>query len=446
MNDTISAIATTEGTASIAIVRVSGKDALNIAYSITKSSNLTPRYAHLKSIYDSEDELIDRAIVIYFKAPNSFTGEDIVEFQCHGGVVIANEILQTTLKYGARLANPGEFSKRAFLNGKIDMSEAQAIAKLIETKSSDGARVLARQLKGELRDFVNSARDKIIRAIAHSEVMIDYAQEDIPQNLTEELKSQLISLQQRFISIVEISQRRRGLIEGFEVAIIGKPNVGKSSLLNAMLSYDRAIVSNIAGTTRDTIQEQLRIGSHLIRIIDTAGIREGRDEIEQIGIKRSLEAIKSADIIIALFDSSREFDNEDSKIIKLLNQLETKEIIAVLNKCDLKTEFEIEYIEYYNPIKLSTKKSIEPLIERIKLFLDTMSDTKEPILISQRQIEAVQNASNAIDEAIEPLENGELEFFSYHLKEAVESLSTITEPFRSEEVLDSMFGEFCLGK
>ncbi len=446
MNDTISAIATTEGTASIAIVRVSGKDALNIAYSITKSSNLTPRYAHLKSIYDSEDKLIDRAIVIYFKAPNSFTGEDIVEFQCHGGVIIANEILQATLKYGARLANPGEFSKRAFLNGKIDMSEAQAIAKLIETKSSDGARVLARQLKGELRDFVNSARDKIIRAIAHSEVMIDYAQEDIPQNLTEELKSQLISLQQRFISIVEISQRRRGLIEGFEVAIIGKPNVGKSSLLNAMLSYDRAIVSNIAGTTRDTIQEQLRIGSHLIRIIDTAGIREGRDEIEQIGIKRSLEAIKSADIIIALFDSSREFDYEDSKIIQLLNQLKTKEIIAVLNKCDLKIEFEIEYIEYYNPIKLSTKKSIEPLIERIKLFLDTMSDTKEPILISQRQIEAVQSASNAINEAIEPLENGELEFFSYHLKEAVEFLSTITEPFRSEEIFDSMFGEFCLGK
>jgi len=446
-NSTIAAIATASGVGSIAIIRVSGANALKIASKLLQRKKpLNPREASLCSIYNKEQELIDRAIVIFFQAPNSFTGEDIVEFQCHGGLVIAQEILDTLLHYGASLAKPGEFSQRAFLNGKIDLSEAEAIAKMIETKSVDGAKVLARQLKGELREFIDKVREKLVLLLAHSEVMIDYAEEDIPSNLLETLSQHLEETQKELEKIVASSIKRKGIIEGFWLGIIGKPNVGKSSILNKMLNFDRAIVSDIAGTTRDTIEEQLTIGSHIVRIADTAGIRETQDVVESLGVERSLEWLKSSDIILAVFDASRELDREDEKILELLKEAPQEKII-VLNKIDKGIKIELEsFREFDRVLQLSAKESVQELIDEIEQILNAISQTDELMLISSRQIESVQKALQAIETAKEPLELEELEFFSYHINSALEALNEITRPYKNEELLDKMFGEFCLGK
>ena len=446
MYNTIAAIATAHGVSSISIIRVSGDAALQIAKKISRLENIIPRHAHLTSLYNFNGELIDQAIMIYFAAPNSFTGEEIVEFQCHGGMVVAQEILDTIIANGVRAAEPGEFSKRAFLNGKIDLTEAEAISKLIEAKSVDAAKILAKQMKGELKQFVDESRDALLRSLAYSEVMIDYAEEDIPDDIMTSIRTQLDVLTLQIEQIVAASHRRRGLIEGFKVAIIGKPNVGKSSLLNALLSYDRAIVSDIAGTTRDTIEEQVRIGSHIIRLVDTAGIRESDDTIEKIGIERSLTSVKDADVIVALFDSSRAFDEEDEKIVSILDALEDKHVIVALNKSDLDREFDTSQLDNYDLIEVSAKKAFVRLTDRLEALFDSIGEGEELMLISARQIEAVKKAKNAIEEAKGPLMNGELEFFSYHLQEAVKSISSISKPYDSEEILDKMFGEFCLGK
>ncbi len=444
--DTIAAIATAEGVSSISIVRISGEGALEIAKKVSALEKIIPRHAHLTSLYTKEHQLIDQAIMIYFAAPNSFTGEDIVEFQCHGGLIVSQEILDTVLCYGARLAEAGEFSKRAFLNGKIDLSEAEAIAKLIEAKSVDAAKILARQLKGEIKDFIEQSREILLKSLAYAEVSIDYAEEDIPQDMTESMHRELDVLEEKIESIVEASYRRRGLIEGFKVAIIGKPNVGKSSLLNALLNDDRAIVSDIAGTTRDTIEEQIRIGTHVIRLVDTAGIRDAKDRIEKIGISRSISAIEDADIIIALFDYSRQVDKEDQKILSLLEQMQNKHIIVALNKSDLPLAFDRSILDSYSPLEVSAKKSFSILTEHLEALLDTIGEAEEITLISTRQIEAAKAARDAIKEAKRPLLHAELEFYSYHLQEALKALSLISKPYDNEEILEKMFAEFCLGK
>jgi len=326
------------------------------------------------------------------------------------------------------------------------LSEAEAIAKLIEAKSTDAAKILARQLKGELGRFVEESREGLLKALAYSEVMIDYAEEEIPEDIMQQLSTQLTDLSERFMRIVESSHRRRGLIDGFRVAIIGKPNVGKSSLLNALLSYDRAIVSEIAGTTRDTIEEQVRIGTHVIRLIDTAGIRDASDQIERIGVERSMHSVSEADVVIALFDSSSEYDHEDEKIIEILRQNREKELIVALNKSDLPSHFDVDSIRAFNPIQISAKYQFQNLTKVLEERLNRIGESDELMLISARQIEAVEASARAIALAKEPLAQGELEFFSYHLQEAVKHLGTITRPYDNEEILDKMFGEFCLGK
>jgi len=446
MSSTIAAIATASGISSISIIRLSGEDSLRLAQIVSHKNNITPRHAHLTSLYNKEDDLIDHAIMIYFKNPNSFTGEDIVEFQCHGGMIVASEILETLVAHGARLALPGEFSKRAFLNGKIDLTKAEAIAKLIEAKSVDAAKILAKQLKGDLKEFIDESREAMLKAMAYSEVMIDYAEEDIPEDVLESIVTQLDALVLKIDNIVDASHRRKGLIEGFRVAIIGKPNVGKSSLLNGFLAHERAIVSEIAGTTRDTIEEQVRIGTHIIRLIDTAGIRDARDSIEKIGVERSLESIKEADIVIALFDLSRAFDEEDAKIVEIIEQIEDKEVIVTLNKSDLEPQLDLKKLEAFSTIDVSAKNDFKKLTTKLEAFFNSIGEDEELMLISTRQIDAVEKTKIAILEAKEPLLRGELEFFSYHLQDAISALSSISKPYDSEEILDKMFGEFCLGK
>ena len=444
---TIAAVATATGVGSIAIIRVSGKDALKISKNLLpKDTTLTNRYAKLVSIYNKESKLIDRAIVIYYKAPKSFTGEDIVEFQCHGGMVIAQEILDTLLYFGAKLAKPGEFSQRAFLNGKIDLTEAEAIAKMIETKSVDGAKILARQLKGELREFIDSCRNSLISLLAHSEVMIDYAEEDIPDDLLQNLQQTLDNLKSELEHIVKTSIRRKGVIEGFWLAIVGKPNVGKSSILNKMLNYDRAIVSDIAGTTRDTIEEQIKIGSHIVRVADTAGIRDANDIIEKLGVERSIKWLEEADIVVAVFDASKLLDSEDEKVLDLLKSTKDTKVIIVLNKIDKDSILNEDIFKPFTVVKISAKESVEPLIEKIEEILNSISKIDELMLVSNRQIESVKKALQEIELSKEPLLNNELEFFSYHINSAIEALNEITRPYRHEELLDKMFSEFCLGK
>ncbi|MDD2828526.1 MAG: tRNA uridine-5-carboxymethylaminomethyl(34) synthesis GTPase MnmE [Sulfuricurvum sp.] len=447
MNPTIVAIATAHGVGSIAIVRLSGADAYAIGLKLSQRPSLTPRYATLTPLYALDDTLIDEALVIYFKNPKSFTGEDVVEFQCHGGMIVADSVLRACVDAGARLAEPGEFSKRAFLNGRLDLTQAEAIASLIEARSDDAARILARQMKGELRGYIESIRDSLLEILAYSEVVIDYAEEDLPLDVVEQIFGKLEKIKQELSRTLESSVRRSGLMQGYRVAIIGKPNVGKSSLLNALLDYERAIVSDIAGTTRDTIEEQVRIGTHLIRLVDTAGIRDAHDEIERIGIERSIEAIENADVVIALFDSSRVIDEEDRSIIELIERYrEKKSFISILNKSDLAQSFDTATIEHYNPIRLSCKQDTQALVDTLSTLMDRDNDSQEMMLISQRQITATRETVRAIDEAYEPLHDGELEFFSFHINAAIRSLSSLTRPYELDEMFDKMFGQFCLGK
>jgi len=442
--DTIVAIATANGIGSISIVRLSGVDSLKIAKKITQGTVLQPRMAKLSKIYDTKDELIDEALLIYFKNPHSFTGEDIVEFQCHGGIAITNIVLATCIDAGARIANPGEFSKRAFLNGKIDLSQAQAISKMIEARSEDAVKLLARQLKGELKDFVDDIRKDLLFMLAYTEVNIDYAEEDLPSDIFEQIKIKLDAIKIKLENTLESSKRREGLIDGFKVAIIGKPNVGKSSLLNKLLNFNRAIVSDIAGTTRDTIEESVKIGSHIIKIVDTAGIREANDEIEKIGIEKSIEAINEADIIIALFDGSRTFDDEDYKIVSLLDNT-SKKTITVVNKSDLQQKIDLS--NFNNELVfLNAKENINELINKVEVILNQNTSGDDVTLISKQQVNEVELTLNNIKEAFAPLESGELEFFAHHINVSLEHMSNITRPYEHTQMLDVMFGEFCLGK
>lgn len=447
MNDTIAAIATAHGVGSIGIIRLSGTDAYSIALSLSRRQSLLPRYATLAALYSNDDILLDEAILIYFENPKSFTGEDVVEIQCHGGMIVADQILRAVLQKGARLAEPGEFSKRAFLNGRLDLTQAEAVASLIEAKSNDAARILARQMKGELRGYIETVRDALLEILAYSEVAIDYAEEDLPQDLIERILEKLTSIRTNLSKTVESSKKRSGLMQGYRVAIIGKPNVGKSSLLNSLLDYDRAIVSDIAGTTRDTIEEQVRIGTHLIRLVDTAGIRDASDEIERIGIERSLSSIENADMVIALFDASRDSDDEDRIIIDLIQKYGSeKRFLAVLNKSDLPKRFDDALLEGFKPIHMSCKEGTDALIGLLALHMDHDNDSDEMMLISARQIAAVEQAIVAIEEAFDPLENGELEFFSFHINAAIRAVASLTRPYELDEMFDKMFGQFCLGK
>lgn len=426
-------------------MRVSGERAYEIALLLSGKEVLVPRYAALSYIYNENSEILDQAIIIYFKAPHSYTAEDVVEFQCHGGIVTANMVLESVLKCGARLANPGEFTKRAFLNGRIDLSKAEAIGKLIETKSVSAAKLLSRHLKGELKEFVEKARIDLLEIIAFTEVTIDYAEEDLPPDLEKKIEEKLCFLSLQMERILENSKQREGLIEGFKVAIVGKTNVGKSSILNRLLCYERAITSDVEGTTRDTIEEDVNIGTHIVRFVDTAGIRESDNKIERIGIERSLKAVESADIIIAVFDNARLADNEDMTILKLLRQDgENKKIFHVLNKCDLESSFDKKLLD--SPINLSCIHNIKPLTNVLNEYLNTLDAGDEIILSSLRQINAVNLTMDNLKIAQDLIKENALELFAFHLNEAISALSSITEAYERDEILEVMFNKFCLGK
>lgn len=457
INQTIVAPATTYGKSSLNVIRLSGQDSLLIASKLAKvnPNHFKVRYAKLTKIYFQNGELLDECILIYFKAPHSYTTEDVIEFQCHGGTFIAQSILEECIKLGARLAKPGEFTKRAFLGGRIDLSQAQAIAKLIESSNANAHKMLMRHLNGEMHSFCENLRKNLLTLLAHSEVFIDYADEALPQDLMENLLNKLNSTLQTLQNLLEQSIQKKSLFEGYRLCIIGKPNVGKSSLLNALLHEDRAIVSDIAGTTRDSIEENFLLEGHLLRLIDTAGIRQSQDIIETKGIERSLQKAEQSDILIALFDSSRPLEEEDLKIIEILKTYQdSKKIIVLLNKTDLKGSFDTQILAPFNPLNLCLKDdnlaSNNSLLSRFKSHLISLLNSQESsqmlLLVSQYQFQAIQDCIQALYDSKLPLENGELELFSFHINEALKALASITKPYEYSQMLDVMFSDFCLGK
>lgn len=442
MSDTIAAIATAHGVGSISIVRLSGERALEFALRFSRKTKLTPRHATFTKLFNQNNEIIDEAIMIYFKAPYSFTGEDIVEFQTHGGFSVSEVLLEELVSLGARFALAGEFSKRACLNGKMTPLKALNIQDLILSKSALAAKIIARNMQGNLGELLEKIRTDLVKTLAFVETSIDYADDDLPSDLLEKISTMCEENSKILKEIYTLSQSKKGLIEGFKIAIIGKPNVGKSSLLNALLSYERAIVSDIAGTTRDTIEESFKLGTHLLRIIDTAGIRESKDTIEQIGVALSKKSLEDADIILAVFDASRVQDKEDEKIFELLANTD-KKIFWILNKSDLENVF--KNTRNKNFIKLSAQKDITLLKEGLQNYLNSFDS--EGIMVSSLDlINACKISSEAIFRAKELLEESSLELFAFELNLAINELARFTKDFQRDEILDEMFGNFCLGK
>ncbi|EAI0603191.1 TPA: tRNA uridine-5-carboxymethylaminomethyl(34) synthesis GTPase MnmE [Campylobacter jejuni] len=442
MSDTIAAIATAHGVGSISIVRLSGERALEFALKLSHKTKLTPRHATFTKLFNQNNEIIDEAIMIYFKAPYSFTGEDIVEFQTHGGFSVSEVLLEELVSLGARLALAGEFSKRACLNGKMTPLKALNIQDLILSKSALAAKIIARNMQGNLGELLEKIRTDLVKTLAFVETSIDYADDDLPSDLLEQISTMCEENSKILKEIYTLSQSKKGLIEGFKIAIVGKPNVGKSSLLNALLSYERAIVSDIAGTTRDTIEESFKLGTHLLRIIDTAGIRESKDVIEQIGVALSKKSLEDADIILAVFDASRVQDKEDGKIFELLANTD-KKIFWILNKSDLENVF--KNTQNKNFIKLSAQKDITLLKEELQNYFNSFDS--EGIMVSSLDlINACKISSEAIFRAKGLLEESSLELFAFELNLAINELARFTKDFQRDEILDEMFGNFCLGK
>ncbi|EOD4324012.1 tRNA uridine-5-carboxymethylaminomethyl(34) synthesis GTPase MnmE [Campylobacter jejuni] len=442
MSDTIAAIATAHGVGSISIVRLSGERALEFALKLSHKTKLTPRHATFTKLFNQNNEIIDEAIMIYFKAPYSFTGEDIIEFQTHGGFSVSEVLLEELVSLGARLALAGEFSKRACLNGKMTPLKALNIQDLILSKSALAAKIIARNMQGNLGELLEKIRTDLVKTLAFVETSIDYADDDLPSDLLEQISTMCEENSKILKEIYTLSQSKKGLIEGFKIAIVGKPNVGKSSLLNALLSYERAIVSDIAGTTRDTIEESFKLGTHLLRIIDTAGIRESKDAIEQIGVALSKKSLEDADIILAVFDASRVQDKEDEKIFDLLANTD-KKIFWILNKSDLENVF--KNTQNKNFIKLSAQKDITLLKEELQNYFNSFDS--EGIMVSSLDlINACKISSEAIFRAKGLLEESSLELFAFELNLAINELARFTKDFQRDEILDEMFGNFCLGK
>lgn len=438
--DTIVAISTAIGEGAIGIVRLSGRDALKIAQRVTKTTAIRPRYAHLQYLYDENGALIDRGIVIYFKAPHSFNGEDIIEIQSHGGIALQKKLLEVCQHFGARIARAGEFSKIALMNGKMDLSQVETTANLIATRNANALSLIAQNLKGDLQKIIDDFRDKLLEILAQSEALIDYAEDEIPQTLS----ANLSDLQTRLRAIHTHSKTMQHIINGHKLAIIGRPNVGKSSILNALLLKNRAIVSEIEGTTRDSIEAQITIEGQVITIIDTAGIRASSEKIELLGIEKSKEIAREASIILAVFDGSKNFDDEE--ILQILRENAGKIIIVAINKSDKKRVIDLAHFRDYTPIFISTKDSSVFEIRKAiadKIRINPQND-ESVILGSLRQMECVDGAINALQGAQENM--SDFEIFSLHINDAIKWLESLTKPYDYDEMLDKMFGTFCLGK
>ncbi|NEU04387.1 tRNA uridine-5-carboxymethylaminomethyl(34) synthesis GTPase MnmE [Clostridium senegalense] len=454
--DTIAAVATSIGEGGVSIIRVSGDKALNIVSKIFKGKNnrklndiktYTMRYGY---IINSNDEHIDEVIVSYMKGPRSFTAEDVVEINCHGGVVATNRVMSEVLKVGARLAEPGEFTKRAFLNGRIDLSQAEAIIDIINAKTELSMKSALMQSEGGISKEINALRNELLQSIAHIEATVDYPEDDLEEVTAEGAAKTLKKMLIKIDELLDSADEGKILREGLNTVIVGKPNVGKSSLLNALTKENRAIVTDVPGTTRDVIEEYINISGVPIKIVDTAGIRETEDLVEKIGVERSKEKINQADLIILILDSSRELDEEDREIISYILD---KKYIVLLNKLDLDGKIKKEDLKEFNSnyifeISAKTGKNIDKVRESIKdLFFKGEVSNDDVIITNTRHKEALFRAKENIQGAIETLENTfAIDLASIDIRNAWSDLGKITGSTLEEDIIDKIFSEFCLGK
>ena len=450
---TIVAISTAPGVGGIGIIRMSGEKCFEILDKVFKPKNkdknikgYTIKYGHIVD----ENKIIDEVLVSYFVAPKSYTAENMCEINSHGGIVIMNKILDLCIKNGAKIAEAGEFTKRAFLNGRIDLSQAEAVIDIINSKTDKEAEVSVNQLNGLLSDTIGQIRKEILDLMANIEVSIDYPEYDVPEVSEAEINKVLESVKLKLKKLERSFEEGKILRDGISVAIIGRPNAGKSSLLNVILNEERAIVTNIEGTTRDTIEEFITIKGIPLKIIDTAGIRQTKDEIEKIGVNKSLDLAKKSDIAIGIFDISKKLTKEDYEILEILKN---KNSIIVLNKNDLESEIENEEIKKINKpiIKISTKKreGIENLYEEIaNIFkLNEIAKSGEIVISNIRHKQIILNALKSILRAQNSVDNNlPIDMISSDIKQILEELGEITGETVTEDIIKEIFSKFCLGK
>lgn len=453
--ETIAAISTGMSNSGIGIVRISGENAFCIADSvyrgkdkISESASHTIHYGHIAD----GSEVIDEVLVMVMRAPRTFTGEDTVEINCHGGTFVLKRVLETVLKNGARAAEPGEFTKRAFLNGKLDLSQAEAVIDVINSENEYALQSSISQLKGNIKNKINNIRNKIIYKTAFIESALDDPEHYSLEEYGESLRKQVEEINIELKKLLNSSNDGRIMKEGINTVILGKPNAGKSSLLNVLSGYERAIVTDVEGTTRDILEEQIRLGELCLNVIDTAGIRQTDDTVEKIGVDRALKYAENADLIIYVVDASRELDDNDEKI---LNMIQNKKTIILLNKSDLDTVVTADEMKAragdIPVISVSAKeeRGIKELEEMVKkMFLRGEISFNDQIYITNvRQKEALNDASESMEKVIESIDSGMPEdFYSIDLMDAYESLGSITGESVGEDLVNEIFSKFCMGK
>ena len=455
--NTIASISTAPGIGGIGIIRMSGEntfkvlDKIFIAKSpkdIEEIPGYTIKYGH---IFDGE-KIIDEVLVSYFKAPKSYTTEDMCEINSHGGTIIMRKILDLCLKNGAELAEPGEFTKRAFLGGRIDLSQAESIIDIINAKSDREAKEGIKQLEGFLSEKINEIKNDLLEIMTNIEVSIDYPEYDTPEITNNDILNTIENSKNKLETLKKSFDNGKIIKQGIKTVIIGKPNAGKSSLLNAILKEERAIVTEIEGTTRDTIEEFVTINGIPLNLIDTAGIREAKDEVEVIGIEKSKKLANDADLIIAIFDSSKDFSKEDLEILEIIKN---KKAIVILNKIDLeqKTTNENPKLATFNKniINMSTKNKIglETLFEKITTMfnLDEINLDNDVVITNERHKNLISKAIENLNKAEKILKEGmPVDIIAISLKDVLENLGAITGQEAGEEIINEIFARFCLGK
>ena len=453
MNETICAIATSQGVGAIAIIRVSGDDAINIVNKIFKGKDLTKVKSHTINyghIMDKDQE-IDEVLVSVMKTPKTFTAEDTVEINTHGGISPTNKTLELLLENGCRLAEPGEFTKRAFLNGRIDLLEAEAVMDMINSKTEKQRKMAINQIEGKVSDLINSLRSDMVQIISNINVNIDYPEYDDVDIITDNiLIPKITNLKQRIEKILKESINGKIIKDGIKTSIIGRPNVGKSSLLNALLEEDKAIVTDIAGTTRDIVEGQVVINGIILNMIDTAGIRETEDLVESIGVEKSKKMIDKSDLILLMLNNNEQLTDD---IKEIFEKIKDKNYIVIINKIDLEKKLDISSLDIDKDqiieLSITENKGLEELKNKIiELFNIEAIETQDPTYLNNsRSISILKNCLSAINDVEEGLKNNmPIDMIELDIKNIWEELGKINGTSYEEELLDEMFSRFCLGK
>ena len=455
--DTIAAISTPPGEGAISIVRMSGEEAVSIAQKVFSGKDLTQAKSHTINyghIVDPKThEEIDEVMVSLMLAPKTFTREDVVEINCHGGIVATNRILQLLLVNGARLAEPGEFTKRAFLHGRIDLTQAESVMDLIRAKTDRSMKIALNQLDGNLSHLIDSLRKDILDVLAQVEVNIDYPEyDDVEEMTTKLLKEKAIEIKQRIEQLLKTASQGKIMREGLATALVGRPNVGKSSLLNHLLHEDKAIVTDVAGTTRDVIEEYVNVSGVPLKLIDTAGISETDDKGEKIGVERSKKDIEQSDLVLLVLNAAESLTKEDLELIRLTND---KKRIIILNKTDLEEKLdrkELAEISENAPVYATSilkNEGVEALEEAIsKLFFNGIENSQSTVMVTNaRHVALLKKAQNSLDSVLEGISSGmPVDLVQIDMTEAWNLLGEITGESYEDELLDQLFSQFCLGK